>query len=158
MQHWHALRSVIDAGDALADVRFATNADRIRCRADVDAAVGGLTAALGRDELIARLREAEVPCAPINTVDQLPTDPQVLATGMLRLVPHDEIEDFTLVNLPMTFNGGYTAPMSPPPALGADTDAVLARLGYSVHERAGLSESGAVALLESGTSGGDVDG
>ena len=68
------------------DPRFATNPDRVRNR---DALIPLLTAAtLNRDktELAAALEAEGIPAGPINRVDEVFADPQVIARG-LRIAP-----------------------------------------------------------------------
>lgn len=64
------------------DERFATNPDRVRNRGDLIAALEGLTATRVRDELADRLEDAGVPAGPINELDEVFANPQVLARGM----------------------------------------------------------------------------
>jgi len=64
------------------DPRFATNADRVRDRAALDALLNPVVALRQRDELLAALAAAGVPAGPINDVGQVFADPQVLARGM----------------------------------------------------------------------------
>lgn len=64
------------------DARFATNPDRVRNRLALIAALEGLTATWMRDELADRLEAVGVPAGPINELDQVFANPQVLARGM----------------------------------------------------------------------------
>lgn len=65
------------------DARFATNPGRVRNRRALIAALEGLTATWMRDELADRLEAAGVPAGPINELDQVFANPQVLARGMV---------------------------------------------------------------------------
>ena len=64
------------------DARFATNPDRVRNRRALIAALEALTATCMRDELADRLEAAGVPAGPINELDQVFANPQVVARGM----------------------------------------------------------------------------
>jgi crotonobetainyl-CoA:carnitine CoA-transferase CaiB-like acyl-CoA transferase len=64
------------------DARFATNADRVRNRAALDAVLAGAMALRRRDELLAALTAAGIPAGPINDLAQVFADPQVIARGM----------------------------------------------------------------------------
>lgn len=64
------------------DERFATNPGRVRNRGDLIAELEVLTATWLRDELADRLEAVGVPAGPINELDQVFTNPQVLARGM----------------------------------------------------------------------------
>jgi crotonobetainyl-CoA:carnitine CoA-transferase CaiB-like acyl-CoA transferase len=64
------------------DPLFATNADRVRNRASLDALLSPAIALRPRDELLAALAAAGIPAGPINDVAQVFADPQVIARGM----------------------------------------------------------------------------
>jgi len=69
-----------------AEARFATNADRVRNRAALDAALAPAIALRGQDELLAAFAAAGIPAGPINDLAQVFADPQVIARG-LRIDP-----------------------------------------------------------------------
>ena len=61
---------------------FATNADRVRNRAALDALLAPALVLRRRDELLAALAAAGIPAGPINDVAQVFADPQVIARGL----------------------------------------------------------------------------
>ncbi|TMJ19145.1 MAG: CoA transferase [Alphaproteobacteria bacterium] len=64
------------------DARFATNADRVRNRAALDAVLTNAISSRRRDELLTALAAAGIPAGPINDLAQVFADPQVIARGM----------------------------------------------------------------------------
>ncbi|EYD72615.1 CaiB/BaiF CoA transferase family protein [Limimaricola hongkongensis] len=73
--------------DGLAgDARFATNGARVANRAALSDAMATAFAGWRRDAVLAALEAATVPAGPINRVDQVFDDPQVVARG-LRIAP-----------------------------------------------------------------------
>lgn len=107
-----------------SDPRYASNAARVDHR---DELVELLKPVLGRRrnaEWIAALEAANVPCGPINRIDQLFADPQALARELVVPLEHAS-GTLHLVASPLRL--GLTPPeyRSAPPALGQDTDAVL---------------------------------
>jgi crotonobetainyl-CoA:carnitine CoA-transferase CaiB-like acyl-CoA transferase len=68
------------------EVRFATNADRVRGRDALVAMLAPPLALHRRDDLLAALSAAGIPAGPINDVAQVFADPQVIARG-LRIDP-----------------------------------------------------------------------
>jgi crotonobetainyl-CoA:carnitine CoA-transferase CaiB-like acyl-CoA transferase len=74
-----ALLGVSELGE---DERFASNADRVRNRVLLDAALAPVIAQRHRDELLAALAANGVPGGPINDVAQVFDDPQVIARGL----------------------------------------------------------------------------
>jgi crotonobetainyl-CoA:carnitine CoA-transferase CaiB-like acyl-CoA transferase len=97
-------------------------------------------------EAIAQLESAGLPSGPVYTPQQALDDPQVAAMrffesvggypGLERAVP--------VVRLPLELSAAPRVPLSPPPRLGADTDAILTELGYSAVQIATLRAGGIV--------------
>ncbi|MEO1922170.1 CaiB/BaiF CoA-transferase family protein [Blastomonas marina] len=76
------LLEVLDRHDLLKERRFATNADRLANRDELDALIAAETASRGRDTLLSACAEAGIPAGPINDLDEVFADPQVIARGM----------------------------------------------------------------------------
>jgi crotonobetainyl-CoA:carnitine CoA-transferase CaiB-like acyl-CoA transferase len=112
--------------EAGSDVRFQDNPARVTNRAALKDLLAGATAGFITADLLALLRKVGVPCAPIQNVAQVLDDPQTRASGML--VKHSGT---TAVPLPVRWNGARNEPGTPPPALGADTTAILTQLASS---------------------------
>jgi len=121
-----ALCTAIGRGDLAADPRFATNADRVAARGDLDAALGATFATAPAAVWRERLRAAGVPCAPVQTLDQVFADPQVTASDLVT-----EVGGLRLVASPLRVDGVRPPVRRPPPALGEHTGEVLAALGLS---------------------------
>src|SRR5690606_40487614 len=104
--------------------------------------VGEIIASRTTEEWLRGLR-GRVPCAPVNTVSQALEDPQVLAREMILEVEHPAWG--TLREAASPYKVGAEREHQPGPALGADTDAILAELcGYSSDEIAALRAAGAI--------------
>jgi len=143
-QAWQRMCSALEAPALTTEEAFSTNASRVSHRQEVTAALSLITQRLTSAEILARLTVAAVPCSPVHTVDEVARDEQVLATGALRPLPREDIPGLTVVNPPMTFDGEYPAFDIPPPALGADSVAVLRDLGVTDDEIAHLIAMGVV--------------
>jgi crotonobetainyl-CoA:carnitine CoA-transferase CaiB-like acyl-CoA transferase len=87
-----------------------------------------------------------VACAPLHTLDQVLTHPQVLANHMVVQAADRDGAAQNLVGTPFKLgDGGGTADRAPP-ALGADTDAVLTEvLGFAPAEIASMHAAGTFA-------------
>ena len=73
---------VLGLPELAGDPRFATNGARVANRAALTGALGTALAAWGRDAVLAAFEAATVPAGPINRVDQVFDDPQVIARGL----------------------------------------------------------------------------
>jgi len=65
-----------------ADPEFASNADRVRNRGQLTAAIAPALLLQAREPLLAALAAAGVPAGPINDLAQVFADPQVVARGL----------------------------------------------------------------------------
>ena len=92
------------------------------------------------------LEAAGVPCAPVNTIDQVFADPQVEARGMTIRMPHPLAgEAVRLVGSPIGLSRTPVSYRRAPPTLGQHTDEVLAELlGLDEGERADLRDQGVI--------------
>ncbi|MET7772707.1 CaiB/BaiF CoA-transferase family protein [Nocardia sp. NPDC005366] len=140
---WRALVTDVFGCPELADdERFATNIERVRHRAQVDAAVAAQTRRFGTAELDELLAAAGIPAAQLNDMKSLIAHPQLSARDRWREVD-TEAGPIRAVLPPMTFEDVQMR-MDPVPALGQQTDAVLAELGRTAEQIARLRADGVV--------------
>jgi crotonobetainyl-CoA:carnitine CoA-transferase CaiB-like acyl-CoA transferase len=81
---WRKLAAVLGAAGLADDPAFVTNKDRVANRARLIPELNRLTAAFAKADLLARLEAAGVPAGPINGLDEVFADPQVIARGVRR--------------------------------------------------------------------------
>ena len=108
----------------LDDPRFATNPERVRNREMVNAAVEAVVGTRPRNEWIAILEGVGVPCAALQTLDQVMEHPQTKALEILQKAPDGSM---SLLGLPVSFDGTRPPLRKKPPALGEDTDLILGK-------------------------------
>jgi crotonobetainyl-CoA:carnitine CoA-transferase CaiB-like acyl-CoA transferase len=137
--------AVLGLENLIDDPRFATNAARCARREELAALIEEATSRWHGVDLIAKLREAGVPCGPLNNLNEVVNDPQVAALGMLRELENFRIPGFRMVDLPVNFNGQKADVRLGPPRLGEHTDEVLRWAGYDDREIANLKSISAVA-------------
>lgn len=145
---WTRLCSATGAEELMTREGFGSNPERSANRPRVNAAVGEVTRGFTTELLIELLTAAGVPCSAVNSVPDMVDDPQVRALGLIEPMKHDKVENFEVVNLPITFGGDYPDHQCAPPALGADTERVLTGLGLSADTITELRRDGVVALDE----------
>jgi crotonobetainyl-CoA:carnitine CoA-transferase CaiB-like acyl-CoA transferase len=117
------------------DPRFAINANRVRHRATLVPLLEPLMRQRTRADWLAALEQAKVPCGPINELDDVFADPQVLERGMRVPVPHPLTDTLHLVASPMKLSKTPVSVRQPPPLLGQHTDQVLTAFGLDASER-----------------------
>nr|WP_321163004.1 CaiB/BaiF CoA-transferase family protein [Halolamina rubra] len=144
-RQWEAMCEALDV-DLHEEERFATLEDRRGNREALDERVGAACEQFDAEELIARLRDAGVPVAPINDTQDVVDDPHLRQTDAFGSIRATEGEggDIDVPRYPARSTGFDRVENTDPPELGEDTDAVLEALGYDAAERERLRDSGAV--------------
>ncbi|MDB5362445.1 MAG: CoA transferase [Rhodospirillales bacterium] len=127
------------------DPRFLSNPLRVANREALHQAIEAITLTMPTAESVRRLRGAGAPCSEMNDVSQALAHEQVKAAGIVEDLPVEGVPQHKVVAMPLKMNGARAAQSSPPPALGADTETVLAALGYSHGDIAQMRQRGIVA-------------
>jgi crotonobetainyl-CoA:carnitine CoA-transferase CaiB-like acyl-CoA transferase len=142
---WRRFAPVAGLGELVDDPRFATNPLRVAHRDELLPLVAAAMAARTSAEWVEVLDGAGVPVGPIQTVDEVVNDPQVLARGMIGEVEHPTAGTLRTIGCPVRLTATPPQVRSAPPTLGQHTDDVLAGLGVDAERVAALRASGAVA-------------
>jgi formyl-CoA transferase len=124
-KQFEKLCGVIGKWKLVSDGRFAANSDRVKNREELIAILKPVFMQRTASEWLTLLKNAGIPCGPINTLDKVFGDPQVDAREMLVHMQHEEIVDLKLVGSPLKFSDTPVEYRRPPPRLGEHTDEVL---------------------------------
>ena len=144
-RQWQRLCQLANWDDLRADERFATNPGRVEYRDTLIPLLQDRFQAHTSDEWRAALLAAGIPCGPINALDQVFADPQVLARDMLVELPHPTAGRVKLAGSPLKLSRTPVRIKAPPPLLGQHTDEVLGKyLGYTPADLAKLREEGVI--------------
>jgi formyl-CoA transferase len=142
---WQKLCALADWEDLAQDLRFATNPQRVAHRDTLVPILHTRFRARPSAEWQAALLEAGIPCGPINAIDQVFADPQVLARDMLVELPHPTAGTVRLAGSPLKLSRTPVRIETPPPLLGEHSDEVLRTyLGYSEAEITALRQAGVI--------------
>ena len=136
-RQYAAFCRVSGLNNAATDSRFTTNSDRLSNREDLTALISKRTRQHSTTHWMELLNAAHVPCAPINNLDAVLSDPHVLARGMLIDLPHSGRETVRLVANPVQFSGTKIEYTAGPPLLDEHREEILKmvrdELSESVH-------------------------
>jgi crotonobetainyl-CoA:carnitine CoA-transferase CaiB-like acyl-CoA transferase len=128
---WTRLCQALCRDDLLQDPRFHSNAERVAHREVLVPLLQVETRKYRTAALHEMLDKADIPCAPVNTLDKVLTDPQTLAREMIVDVPHPLIPDLKLLGVPIKLSDTPGEVRLPPPLKSQHTEEVLTDLGYS---------------------------
>lgn len=140
---WERLATAIDREDLIGEDRLGSKAKRAKHREEIDGYIQEWVSGRSTEAVVDRLLEANVPCAPVRSVEELVSDPQLRARGMLNPVPNqsDGRAEIPVPGLPIKFSGSDQPEIVPAPHLGEHTDEVLAeRLDYGEERIAELHD------------------
>ena len=138
------LCKAIGAEELLEDSRFVDGPSRRNNRAAINDAIGAHIKTRTTAEWVEHLNAAGVPSGPVYSLDQTFADPQVAHLGMAAPVDHPSRGRIDLVGQPVRFHRTPWQLRSASPEMGEHTDAILAGLGYSESDIAGLRERAVV--------------
>src|SRR5882724_9757212 len=122
---WQRFCKAIGKTDLVDDARFEKNANRVENRDALIRLLTEIFRSRDNDTWLRILNEAEVPCAPIQTIDQVFHAPQVLHRDMLVEVAHPTAGTVRMAGLPVKLSATPASVRLPPPLLGEHSEQVL---------------------------------
>jgi formyl-CoA transferase len=135
---------VLGLVDMIDDERFATPAARIENGPIMVERMTGMIAERPSAEWLTAFEAADVPAALVATLEDLDSDPQLLANGILMHPEHEDIPLPWMIDHPVNVDTLPRATIRPAPNLGEHTHTILAELGYDDAERAALRTDGVI--------------
>ena len=120
---------------------------RLAAKAEIDALVSAALRQRPTAHWLERLREARIPCGPVNNFEQALNDAQVLARDMVVEVPLKSGARVRMPGNPIKLSGADQGRAFPrPPELGENTRQVLGEfVGYDADRLEALRAEGAIA-------------
>ncbi len=124
---WRRFCDALGRPELATDSRFASNADRVRNREDLDALLTGIFRERPAAEWDRAMREHRIPAAAPATVGE--SVERACARGQLVPLPAGAYGDLYTLAAPFLLDGRRAIPFLPPPALGEHTEEVLREAG-----------------------------
>jgi crotonobetainyl-CoA:carnitine CoA-transferase CaiB-like acyl-CoA transferase len=139
------LCKTLDLEWMLGDPRFKDNPSRVINREACIRTIEEKLSRYTRDDVVQRLLDAGVPCAPVNDLKELMAEEQVHAIDTLIEVQDEQHGTLRFSGLPFHLDERGTPPLKRPPHLGEHTREVLGELGYDSARIASLFDKQVVA-------------
>ncbi len=123
---------------------FATNAQRVKNRAALNAKLEARFREQGTAEWEKTITEAGVPCSRINTIEDALHDPQTAARDMIMELEHATLGAIKVPGIPIKMSETPGSGRRGPPLLGQHQEEVLGEIGLSRERIAALGGAGRV--------------
>ncbi|MBB5213829.1 CaiB/BaiF CoA transferase family protein [Parapusillimonas granuli] len=142
-REWAAFcRIVLRQPELAEDGRYGSNSQRVANKGSLRALIVTAFATLSRDQVIERLEQAQIANASVNTMHDVWRHPQLAGRGRWRQV--DSPVGPLPALIPPGGNSAFEARMDRIPALGENTGAILAELGYTAEQVQALYDQGVI--------------
>jgi len=122
---WRRFCQAIGMAGLADDPRFARNPQRVEHRGELIDILTEIFLQRDTAAWMTLLIDAGVPCAPVQTIDQVFLAPQVIAREMVVEVSHPTAGTLRMAGLPVKFSGTPASIRLAPPLLGQHTAEVL---------------------------------
>mgnify|MGYP000033814473 CR=1 FL=1 len=129
-EYWQRLCGAIGIPDYAKKEGYATIAERVANRPQVNALLNDLFRHKSRAHWLQALDGADVPNGPLNSLLEAMADETVRDSGVLLEVDHPAGGSITTAGPPLKFNGSRGA-RNGPPGLGTHTEAIIGCLLYT---------------------------
>lgn len=135
--HWEALATLIGREDLIGADGYNSKAKRAQHIDEIDTLVENWVEGRTKSDVVEILLEANVPCAPVQTIDQIVDDPHLHERDMVNWLPNqgEGREEVPVPGMPIKFSTGDSPDVTQAPLLGEHTEEVLAEIaGYDAED------------------------
>jgi CoA:oxalate CoA-transferase len=131
---WNRFCTAIQHPELADDKRFNTATARLQNYETLAPIMDNAIRRKTSREWLEEFSKLEIPCGPVNKIDAVVKDPQILHRGMIAEIPHKKLGKWNVAKTPFNFAGASES-LGPAPDLGEHTEEVLQQiLGFSQTE------------------------
>ena len=144
-ESWHDFCDVLGLGEEVeSNPDFNSTRDRAEHCEELIDIIDRATATKSRNEWLALCRARGLICAPVNSVEDIPLDPQIAANGFVFDYNHEVLGKTKTIGFPVSYGKLKQEVRSGAPELGQHTEEILLDAGYSWEEIESLRDKGAI--------------
>ena len=145
-KQWKSFLGAIGRPELMQDPRYATQASRAANIRDIYAFLTELFRTRTTAEWISLLEGADIPVAPMNSVEDVVHDPHLNQSGFFVTENHPSEGGLRAMRTPTNWSESQPGTPRPAPRLGEHSAEVLREAGYSDSQIADLAKNGATLL------------
>ena len=131
---WRSLLVAIKAPELASDPRFARRVDRIAHFDELGKELAERFKTRPQAYWLEALQQADVPHAPIKTVDEVLADPELIRAESFHTMHHPQMGEVIGISRPVLYDAQRSPSRYPPPMLGEHTEQVLRDAGLTPSE------------------------
>ncbi|MFC7009801.1 CaiB/BaiF CoA transferase family protein [Halalkalicoccus salilacus] len=134
--HWESLAKLIGHEEMIDDERYNSKHARANHMDTIDSVIENWLKGREKDDIIDVLLAEDVPCAPVQTVEEIVEDPHLDYRNMLNYVENRSFgkPKIPVPGMPIKFSGSDDPEITPAPNLGEHTEEVLSEIGGFTQE------------------------
>ena len=141
---WKKFCEIFDLSYLLKDSEYSTNALRVKNQRSLSQKIKKVVKNLSTYDCIDRLENTGIPCGPINTLDKVLSDPQVIARNLIVEMYHKRAGKVKTIAFPVKLSETPANIRLAPALLGEHTVEILNKLGYRDDEIMQLEKEGVI--------------
>lgn len=142
---WQKLCTVIGREDLIHDSRFVINKDRVKNHRELSLILNNVFENDTKERWVALLTDAGIPACPINSIEEVVADPQVIERDMIVEINQPRVGPVRVTGIAPKLSRTPGSIRSHAPAVGEHTSEVLSQiLGYTQRQIRALMDEGVI--------------
>lgn len=142
---WPRFCRALEKPEWATDQNLRSDSYRIEHYDEVESLINAVTKEKLTEDWLRIFLDNQVAAGPINTVEDLFRDPQVLASNLVVTMQHPKAGEIKLLAPPFKLSETPASVTMPPPVLGQHVQDVFEKMGFSESEISTLFDSGAIS-------------